>query len=88
MLYVLGRTSYYMSPYCLPGVVLLCICQVLREELGPDWRQRVADFDYTPLAAASIGQVHGVITHDGRRGAMKIQYPGVARSIESDVGTR
>ncbi|GAB4819196.1 hypothetical protein N2152v2_006242 [Parachlorella kessleri] len=59
--------------------------QVLREELGPDWRQRVADFDYTPLAAASIGQVHGVITHDGRRGAMKIQYPGVARSIESDV---
>lgn len=31
-------------------------------------------------------QVHGLVTHDGRRGAMKIQYPGVARSIESDVG--
>ena len=76
----------HTSGCCLPGVVLYGFCQVLREELGPDWRQLVAEFDYTPLAAASIGQVHGVITHDGRRGAMKIQYPGVARSIESDVG--
>ena len=35
---------------------------------------------------ARLLQVHGVVTHDGRRGAMKVQYPGVARSIESDVG--
>ncbi len=67
-------------PSRLPGA------QVLRAELGPDWRSRMADFDYVPMAAASIGQVHGVVTHSGQRAAMKIQYPGVARSIESDVG--
>eukprot|EP00884_Botryococcus_braunii_P002081 jgi/Botrbrau1/11874/Bobra.126_2s0009.1 len=58
---------------------------VLRAELGPEWRSLLATFDDEPLAAASIGQVHGGTLHDGRRVAMKIQYPGVARSIESDV---
>lgn len=44
-----------------------------------------ADFEWQPRAAASIGQVHSAVLKDGRRVAMKIQYPGVARSIESDV---
>jgi len=47
--------------------------QALRSELGPEWRSKVADFDYEPLAAASIGQVHAATLHDGRRVAMKIQ---------------
>ncbi|WIA42034.1 hypothetical protein OEZ86_009324 [Tetradesmus obliquus] len=57
----------------------------LRSELGRDWEARVAEFDAEPRAAASIGQVHAALLHDGRQVAMKIQYPGVARSIESDV---
>ncbi|KAG2446128.1 hypothetical protein HXX76_000725 [Chlamydomonas incerta] len=58
---------------------------VLVSELGPDWQQGLAEFDWEPRAAASIGQVHTAVLRDGRRVAMKIQYPGVARSIESDV---
>ncbi len=53
--------------------------------LGPHWRALLADFDEDPMAAASIGQVHCGVLHDGRRVAIKVQYPGVARSIESDV---
>ncbi|KAL0041678.1 hypothetical protein WJX79_000563 [Trebouxia sp. C0005] len=59
--------------------------KVIQAELGVNWRNRMATFEDEPLAAASIGQVHGGKLHDGRRFAMKIQYPGVARSIESDV---
>jgi predicted unusual protein kinase regulating ubiquinone biosynthesis (AarF/ABC1/UbiB family) len=59
--------------------------QVLPTELGVGWRQRFARFDATPIAAASIGQVHRASLPDGRMLAIKVQYPGVAKSIESDV---
>ena len=52
---------------------------------GRDWQQRFQSFSMTPIAAASIGQVHRARTKDGRDLAIKIQYPGVGRSIESDV---
>ncbi|UCE85527.1 MAG: AarF/ABC1/UbiB kinase family protein, partial [Deltaproteobacteria bacterium] len=58
---------------------------VLRAAWGRDWQQRFGHFDYEPIAAASIGQVHAAQTADGRELALKIQYPGVARSIDSDV---
>ncbi|VVB06930.1 unnamed protein product [Arabis nemorensis] len=58
---------------------------VLDAELGPNWQSKLASFDYEPLAAASIGQVHRAVTKDGLDVAMKIQYPGVANSIESDI---
>src|SRR5262249_38622294 len=58
---------------------------VLRGEYGEGWEARLAGFDFEPIAAASIGQVHEVLLPDGRELALKIQYPGVARSIESDV---
>jgi predicted unusual protein kinase regulating ubiquinone biosynthesis (AarF/ABC1/UbiB family) len=58
---------------------------VLADELGPDWEARFAEFDFEPLAAASIGQVHAAVARDGRELALKIQYPGVERSIASDV---
>ncbi|KAL6754286.1 ABC1 family-domain-containing protein [Haematococcus lacustris] len=61
------------------------LAAVLAAELGSDWETRVAAFDWQPAAAASIGQVHSAVLPDGRRVAMKVQYPGVARSIESDV---
>ena len=59
--------------------------QVLAAQWGRDWRTRFARFDATPLAAASIGQVHRAITRDGRDLAIKVQYPGVRESIDADV---
>ncbi len=58
---------------------------VLREAWGIGWEARFRTFDFEPIAAASIGQVHTATTRDGRELALKIQYPGIARSIESDV---
>jgi predicted unusual protein kinase regulating ubiquinone biosynthesis (AarF/ABC1/UbiB family) len=59
--------------------------RVLGREYGRGWEARFARFELEPIAAASIGQVHAVRTPDGRELALKIQYPGVARSIDSDV---
>ncbi|XP_038073239.1 atypical kinase COQ8B, mitochondrial-like [Patiria miniata] len=59
--------------------------RVLKQELGDDWRSKVASFEDRPFAAASIGQVHAATTLDGREVAMKIQYPGVAQGIDSDI---
>ncbi|HEY5989859.1 MAG TPA: AarF/UbiB family protein, partial [Streptosporangiaceae bacterium] len=50
--------------------------RVLVQDLGPDWRRQFADFDDKPAAAASIGQVHRGVWKDGRKVAIKIQYPG------------
>ncbi|MFO6429792.1 ABC1 kinase family protein [Erythrobacter sp. W302b] len=58
---------------------------VLRAEWGPDWRKQFRWFNPRPIAAASIGQVHKALTRDGEELAIKVQYPGVARSIDSDV---
>jgi predicted unusual protein kinase regulating ubiquinone biosynthesis (AarF/ABC1/UbiB family) len=58
---------------------------VLKTEWGADWRRRFAHFEATPIAAASIGQVHRATLHDGRRLAIKVQYPGVRESIDADV---
>ncbi len=54
-------------------------------ELGPDWRERFADFDPAPAAAASLGQVHRATAHDGRPLAVKLQYPEMQSAIESDL---
>ncbi|XP_076817512.1 atypical kinase COQ8B, mitochondrial-like [Clavelina lepadiformis] len=59
--------------------------KVLVQEFGPEWRNKIKEFDEKPFAAASIGQVHRAVLNDGRQVAMKIQYPGVANSINSDI---
>ena len=59
--------------------------RVLKAEWGADWRRRFRHFDATPIAAASIGQVHRATLPDGRTLAIKVQYPGVADSIDADV---
>ncbi len=57
----------------------------LPDELGPTWRSRFAQFDDTPVAAASIGQVHKAIWRDGRTVAVKVQYPGADKAFVSDL---
>eukprot|EP01138_Halocafeteria_seosinensis_P012502 gb/GECG01012775.1/.p1 GENE.gb/GECG01012775.1/~~gb/GECG01012775.1/.p1 ORF type:complete len:699 (+),score=94.68 gb/GECG01012775.1/:1-2097(+) len=59
--------------------------RMLKSELGDNWREMFEEFDETPIAAASIGQVHKGKLKDGRTVAMKVQYPGVAESIDSDL---
>jgi predicted unusual protein kinase regulating ubiquinone biosynthesis (AarF/ABC1/UbiB family) len=59
--------------------------RTLGAELGASWTERFREFDWEPIAAASIGQVHAAESADGRDLAVKIQYPGVAESIEGDV---
>ncbi|XP_019728097.1 atypical kinase COQ8A, mitochondrial isoform X2 [Hippocampus comes] len=59
--------------------------KVISSDLGADWRQRLEYFEEKPFAAASIGQVHLARLKDGRDVAMKVQYPGVSKSIDSDV---
>ncbi|QZD95103.1 ABC1 kinase family protein [Qipengyuania gelatinilytica] len=59
--------------------------KVLAAEWGKDWRKQFRRFEPRPIAAASIGQVHRAMLPDGRLLAIKVQYPGVAQSIDSDV---
>src|ERR1700685_2431097 len=67
-----------------PPLPARTVHQVLARELGPDWRSRFVSFEDVPAAAASIGQVHQAVWQDGRRVAVKIQYPGAGRALISD----
>lgn len=58
---------------------------VLNTHWGEGWDRHFERFSFTPMAAASIGQVHAARTKDGRHLAIKVQYPGVRQSIDSDV---
>ena len=60
--------------------------RVVTEELGLPPERAFAPWDPEPIAAASIGQVHRAITHDGRAVAVKVQYPGIAERIAADLG--
>ncbi|CAA9958183.1 ABC1 domain containing protein [Pyrenophora teres f. maculata] len=60
--------------------------KVLSGNLGNDWRDLFESFEDVPIAAASIGQVHkAVLKSTGQAVAVKVQYPGVANSIDSDL---
>jgi predicted unusual protein kinase regulating ubiquinone biosynthesis (AarF/ABC1/UbiB family) len=58
---------------------------ILSTELGARWRDRFSEFDEIPAAAASIGQVHQGVLKDGRRVAIKLQYPGAADALRADL---
>ena len=59
--------------------------RMLAEQFGRGWRERFREFDETPAAAASIGQVHRAVWHDGRDVAVKVQYPGAEEALRSDL---
>ncbi|MEL7126890.1 MAG: AarF/ABC1/UbiB kinase family protein [Pseudomonadota bacterium] len=59
--------------------------QVLNAAWGAGWHTQFKRFDVRPIAAASIGQVHQAWLKDGTHLAIKVQYPGISRSIDSDV---
>ena len=61
--------------------------RVLDGQLGTKWRTRFDSFDDTPVASASIGQVHRAVWHDGRDVAVKIQYPGADEALRADLKT-
>ncbi|TVR47541.1 MAG: AarF/ABC1/UbiB kinase family protein [Rhodobacteraceae bacterium] len=60
---------------------------VLSAEWGADWQRHFRRFDVRPIAAASIGQVHRAETRAGDLLAIKVQFPGIAESIDSDIAT-
>ena len=61
------------------------VTAVLQQAWGKHWQGQFKHFNFIPVAAASIGQVHEAVMQDGQRLAIKIQYPGIKRSIDSDV---
>ena len=61
------------------------VVAVMQGAFGKGWEQHFKRFSFTPVAAASIGQVHGALSQDDRTLALKIQYPGIRQSIDSDV---
>ena len=77
---ILGRLRADARPMPMSEVVA-----VMQESLGPGWEQLFKRFSFTPMAAASIGQVHAAVSQSDRQLALKIQYPGISQSIDSDV---
>ncbi|MFT5434463.1 MAG: ubiquinone biosynthesis protein, partial [Myxococcota bacterium] len=71
----------------VPPRPFAAIAKRFREDFGRDPLDVFAEFDETPLAAASISQVHLATTHDGDRVAVKVQYPDVDRMVRSDLKT-
>jgi predicted unusual protein kinase regulating ubiquinone biosynthesis (AarF/ABC1/UbiB family) len=67
-----------------PPLPASTVHKVLASDLGTDWRAHFAEFSDEPTAAASIGQVHRAVWHDGRHVAVKIQYPGAGRALSND----
>ncbi|ADB76332.1 ABC1 kinase family protein [Geodermatophilus obscurus] len=69
-----------------PAMPTPLVHRQLDTAFGPDWPQRLEDFDDRPVAAASVGQVHRATWSDGTPVAVKVQYPGAGESLVADLG--
>ncbi|HEY2078641.1 MAG TPA: AarF/ABC1/UbiB kinase family protein, partial [Streptosporangiaceae bacterium] len=78
------RTTLTRLQESAPPLPAAAVHKVLASDLGTDWRAHFAEFSDEPAAAASIGQVHRAVWHDGRQVAVKIQYPGAGRALSND----
>ncbi|GAB4584808.1 ABC1 kinase family protein [Nocardia sp. IFM 10818] len=76
----LGRLQDSAPP--MPAEV---VREVMAANLGPDWLAEFRSFDEEPAAAASLGQVHRAVWHDGRTVAVKMMYPGAREAVASDL---
>lgn len=81
-----GLGHFATTLYLFSELMRFAFQKLLTEEWGREWRYKFAQFDESPIAAASIGQVHQATLHDGSRVAVKIQFPGIAQSINADIG--
>lgn len=72
----------------VPPVPAEAVREVITADLGAPPEALFAAWDDQPLAAASLGQVHGAVGKDGRRYAVKVQYPGIAEALRSDLESR
>jgi predicted unusual protein kinase regulating ubiquinone biosynthesis (AarF/ABC1/UbiB family) len=79
------RTAMARLQHNAPPMTPELASSVIVDELGDAPDRVFARWDPMPFAAASIGQVHRAMTHEGRAVAVKVQYPGIARTITSDV---
>lgn len=68
-----------------PALPAASVHKSLAAAFGPQWREKFVSFDDKPAAAASIGQVHRAVWHDGRDVAVKIQYPGAGKALLGDL---
>jgi len=79
------RESLTKLQHAAPPMPTRDVHRMLAEQFGRGWRQRFQEFDDVPAAAASIGQVHHGVWHDGREVAVKVQYPGAEEALRSDL---
>ncbi|KRB76963.1 ABC transporter ATP-binding protein [Nocardioides sp. Root190] len=70
-----------------PPMPTQTVRDTLATDLGADWKERLVWLDGAPTAAASIGQVHEGRWHDGRRVAVKVQYPNAGEALMADLRT-
>ena len=68
-----------------PSMGWLFVKRRMATELGADWQSKFARFEKTAAAAASLGQVHQAVGHDGQAYACKLQYPDMANAVEGDL---
>ncbi len=68
-----------------PSMGWLFVKRRMAAELGPNWQEKLARFEHEATAAASLGQVHRAIHHDGRLLACKLQYPDMQSAVEADL---
>lgn len=79
------RNELYKSHYRAPSLNRATVRRTIKAELGKYPEEIFSEFDDQAFAAASLGQVHHATDRDGRKLAVKVQYPGIATAVQSDL---